>query len=165
MTSNNGLKPTSAADWKKTVREGIIVPFPSGLVASLRPVSVIGLLKAGKIPDFLTGLAQSVLYEEKQPEELANNLELLTQLDDLFNVILPEAFAEPVVVPSGVEPDENELSIDDLDDSDKQIAFNLAISGVGTMRLFRDRQRPDVQPVPDGKGNSDKGKRSSRRRG
>ena len=150
---NGQLQPTPASEWRKPREEGHPYRLPSGRVAMLAPVSIMSLMRAGKIPDPLTPFAASLLYEEKDIEELAKEPEMAKASFTIAEAICMAAFRDPIVVE---EPQaENEISLDDLDDMDKAWVMQVMIQPLETLRKFRRQQARSVEAIPDGEGDGD----------
>lgn len=144
-------KPTTAAEWRKPREMGVNVPLPSGNWARIRPADIMKMVRSGFIPDLLSAIAVKATWADTDPEEIGSSIELAKQFDDLMKVILPAVFAEPKMALDGETPKSGEISYDDLDIQDRTAAFNLALSGVGTMRRFRDEQVKRLESIPNGK--------------
>jgi hypothetical protein len=164
MASKNGLKPTSAAEWRKPREEGIIIPLLSGRYARIRPVALDSLIAAGEFPDLLTNLAASTMFKEETVETISQG-DMAKNYSDMINIVVPAAFVEPRVAPDGREPSEDEISLDDIDFADKVTVFNLATSGARALEIFRDQQKRNVQDLPDGQDDGKPRKRTVRRKG
>ncbi len=143
------LKPTTAAAWRKPREEGEVVPLPSGNYARLRPADLLQMIKSGTIPDLLSPIAAGAVWKEQDPEKIGDSVEMAMQYHDLMAIVLPAIFVEPKVAMPGTEPGPDEIAIEDIDLSDRTLAFNLAIAGVGTMRQFRAEQIKRMESVPD----------------
>ena len=161
MTKNGTLTPTSAAMWRTPREEGFLITLPSGNVARLRPVALDVLITTGKLPDILTPIAAKTLWTEEDTDKIANAPELAKGFAELVYFVQPAAFLEPVVIADG-EPGDGEIHIEDIDFSDKVAVFNLATAGADALRKFCNKQTAALEPVPNGKSNSVKTKRSSR---
>ena len=148
--SKQATKPTTAAEWKKPRNEGVLVPLPSGNYARLFPTDLMKMVKAGMIPDELSPIAAKAVWAEQDPEKIGESLELAKQYDELLDVIIPAIFAEPKVALAGQEPKEDEISIEDIELSDRTAALNLAIMGASSMRKFREQQEKLMATVHDG---------------
>lgn len=144
-------KPTTAAEWRKPREEGVNVPLPSGNWARIRPADIMTMIKAGTIPDLLSAVAVKAVWSEQDPNEIGNSFELAGKYDELMRIVLPAVFAEPKIALNGDKPKDDEITIEDLDLSDRTAAFNLALSGVGTMRRFRDEQVERLGAVSNSK--------------
>lgn len=142
------LTPTPGSAWRKPREQGEIVTLPSGNVARLRPVAVDALLAAGRIPDLLSGIAAKALWTETGTASIAEQAEQAKGFADLINLIVPLAMLEPRVVdaPEG----DGEISLDDVEFSDKIAIFQLATGGSTLLRTFRRDQEKRLAVVPDG---------------
>ena len=143
-------KPTTAAEWRKPREEGVNVPLPSGNWARIRPADIMTMIKQGTIPDLLSAVAVKAVWSEQDPSEIGEQFELAEKYDDLMRIVLPAVFAEPKIALDGQAPKDDEITIEDLDLADRTAAFNLALSGVGTMRRFRDEQVKRLGLVSNG---------------
>lgn len=161
--TDNGLHPTSAAEWRKPREEGILVTLPySGNTARLRPVALDSMIAQGRIPDLLTEVASSSLFKEIEVETLIDDPKLMKSFMEIFNLISLAAFMEPEVVPAGQEPLEGQITLDDVDYNDKIFVFNYATAGARALYLFRDKSKAGMAAVSNGNQNGNKTKRVSR---
>lgn len=144
---------TSAADWRKPREEGVVVTLPSsGHNVRIRPIAMDVLLKHGKIPDILTPIAAKTVWIEEDPEEIANVAETAKGYAELINLIVLAAVVEPKVVEA--DPQDDEITLDDIEFGDKVAIFNLATAGASAMENFRKRQAAALVSVPNGNKNS-----------
>lgn len=150
-TAVNGQHPTPANVWRKAREEGEIITLPSGNVARLRPVPLDLLIISGGIPDLLTPIAAKTLWVEQDPEAIGNATELAEGFAKLVNIIVPLAFLEPRVVE---EPGEGEISLDDIEFSDKVAVFNLATAGAFALGKFREEQARSLAALRNGQSDS-----------
>lgn len=151
QSQNGQLQPTPAAEWRRPRQEGDPYRLPSGRVALLAPVSIMSLMRQGSIPDLLTPFAASLIFEEKEVEELSG--EEAAAAAELAEIVCRAAFRQPVIVD---EPQaENEISLDDLDDTEKAWVMQVMIQPLGVLRKFREKQAADVATVPDGADDGD----------
>ena len=139
--SSKKWKVTTAADWKEARRGGIEVPLPSGDIVKIRPANVMKMIRAGTIPDLLSDIALRSVWVEQNPEEIGDSMELAGKYEDLMGIVIPAVLASPKVALPGEEPEDDEITMDDIDISDRTSIFNLALAGVGAMRKFRDEQK------------------------
>ena len=146
MSENN--RATSGADWRKPREEGYVIRLPSGNMARLRPVALDVLIISGKLPDLLTQLAAKSLWAETDTATIGDQVELAKGYAELINIIVPAAMMEPRIVEKPQADDE--ISLDDLQFSDKVAIFQLASGGTTLLQNFRDEQTPNVEPVRDG---------------
>lgn len=141
------VKPTSGRDWRKARLEGETVTLPSGNIATLRPVALDLLITSGKLPDLLTPIAAKSLFVEESAATIADQAELAKGYAELINLIVPLAMLSPRITPEPVKDDE--ISLDDLEFSDKVAIFNLATGGATVLKSFREQQERHVAVTPD----------------
>lgn len=151
--AKNGVTPTSGRAWRKAREEGYIITLPSGNVAKLRPVALDVLITSGKLPDLLTPIAARTLWTEDSPQKIAEQAELAQGYAELVNVIVPAAFLSPRIVDSPQADDE--ISLDDLDFTDKVAVFNLCTAPAAALETFRNQQAANVDTLRNGKGDGD----------
>lgn len=154
----NGQQPTAALEWRKSREVGELVPLPSGNWARLRPVDLMKMIKQGTIPDLLSPIAAKTIWVEENTEEIGNSLDMATQYYDLVEIVIPCIFVSPEIVNSVDELDDNKILLDDVDQTDRIAAFNLAIAGVSAMRQFREQQAELMASLSNGNQNSDAAK-------
>lgn len=165
MTSENGLKPTSAADVRKIREEGVLIPLLySGFIARIGPVNLERLIASGAIPDILTEKAAAALFEQDAIEKLIENRELFKTYVDLFDVIIPAAFIEPSMAMPGEEPGENQITVEDVHYLDKAMLFNSATAGARSLISFRDQQIAGLAAIQNIEGHSKPAQRPRRRK-
>lgn len=151
----NGQQPTDALEWRKSREVGELVPLPSGNWARLRPVDLMKMIKQGTIPDLLSPIAAKTVWVEENTEEIGNSLDMATQYYDLVEIVVPCIFVSPEIVGSADELDDNKILLDDVDQTDRVAAFNLAIAGVSAMRSFREQQAKFMASLSNGNENGD----------
>ena len=140
--------PTSGKAWRQEKEEGELWTLPSGNVARLRPVSLMHLIRSGQIPDILTPLAASMVWEEMEPDKLTGTVEMAKNAADLAELICEASFVDPVIVE---EPEEdNEVSHEHIDDMDKAWVMNTMIQAAEVLRKFRQQQEELMAAVSDG---------------
>lgn len=133
MEQPENLQTSSAADIKaqaKKDQEGIILELPSGLKIRIRRPSLPKMLKEGVVPSDLVSAAIRQVQGEK-----SMNLQQIQDSIRVMEVILRQAILEPRVVESN--PQDNEITIDDLSDDDRGFAFSYVQSGATDLRPFR----------------------------
>lgn len=141
------LKPTSGQQWRKAREVGETIRLPSGNIATLRPVPLDQLMLSGKIPDLLTPIAARSLWAETDTSNIADQVETAKGFAELINLIVPLAVLRPRIVDNPQSDDE--ISLEDIDFSDKIAIFQLATGGSQTLSLFREQQEKRLEPVPD----------------
>lgn len=140
--------PTPGSTWRKPRTVGETVTLPSGNVATLRPVALDMLIASGKLPDLLTPIAAKSLWTETDTSTIADQVETAKGFAELVNLIVPAAMLTPRIVenPQG----DDEISLEDIDFSDKIAIFQLATGGSQVLKSFREQQEKRMEPVPDG---------------
>lgn len=140
--------PTPGSTWRRPRTVGETVTLPSGNVATLRPVALDMLIASGKLPDLLTPIAAKSLWTETDTSTIADQVETAKGFAELINLIVPLAVLRPHIVDDPQSDDE--ISLADIDFSDKIAIFQLATGGSQTLSLFRKGQEANVEPVLDG---------------
>jgi len=141
--------PTPGNEWRKPREEGYVIKLiTSGNTVRLRPVALDMLIASGSIPDILTPAAAKILWDGPDAGLIAARSEIDHEFIDLVNVVVPAAMLYPRVVDTPQADDE--ISLDDLDFSDKVAIYQLAIQPAAVLRRFRDQQATDVELVRDG---------------
>lgn len=143
-------KPTTGKSWRKSREEGELVPLSSGNTALLRPVSLDGLVRAGKIPNTLIQLVAEIMFSggEIKFNDKEQAVELTTAWAELIELIVPLSMISPRVVDNPTADDE--ISLEDIDEPDKRTIVDLAMLGAGSMRNFRQFKERDVAGLSNG---------------
>ena len=143
---------TSAAEFRRVREQGEVITIPqTGRVVRMRVVKPAALLRLGTIPDPLSDLVIHILYgkvthaEYESFFELKERKEQAVDLADSLRVVCTAALIEPRIVD---EPQaDDEIHIDDLEDSEQRFIFDLAMLEATGLSRFRQRQASDVEPV------------------
>jgi hypothetical protein len=144
------LKETPATAWRQEREVGFLYTLPSGRVARLRPVSLAGLIRTGKIPNLLIPIVARLLWaqvgqidarpaEVKEAEEQAHFIELVA-------AIVPAAVLYPKIVDNPQAQDE--ISIDDLTFADQLALYTIAKMPAEVLELFRQEQSATLANLP-----------------
>lgn len=143
------LEVTSASKWLKPYVEGVPVMLASGNVIKMRPVALDELMRNGSIPDLLTPVASTALYEGVFPEDVAKDqFKLINQMTELAATILPIVVVEPkIYIGNGPLP-EGMIKLEHISVADKLSIFNLAIQPVNVLEAFRNQQVGNVESLP-----------------
>lgn len=153
--AENGKQPqlevTSGTQWRKLREEGVIVTLPSGNVARLRPLGIPALIRSGKIPDLLSGLAAEVVWNDQpSSKQIQQSVDLAKGSIELLDIVTQEAFLEPRIV---AEPSkDDEISVDDVSLADKYFVMTFVSAPTQALAKFRAEQTAGVDAVPDGQG-------------
>lgn len=129
-------KPTSASQFKakarKTKVEGVLMELPSGNFATIRRPSIAELLKNGTIPNTLIGSALRQMSGKG-----ATNQKEIKESIELVDFLLSLSFVEPQLVLEN--PNESQISLDDLTDEDRGFVFMYVQQGVADLEKFRSK--------------------------
>ena len=154
MTDNsNGNAPktkltvSSAREWRRLRKEGVVVQLPSGLVARLRPVSIIDLWKSGNVPDGLTPMIGDLLVNGTVSAEKSEmTAELVGTVGQLYDIICRAAFIEPAIVDSPRD-DADEIALEDVSQRDREFTLAWVSQPTTELRRFPDEEITDMEPV------------------
>lgn len=167
-TENGQKKVTSASAWKG--KKGTDLELPSGNVCRVRNPGMDYFIRAGIIPDSLTGMVRQMI-SGKGDVELTDLVKTDDDLQKLFGVvddILIEVVLEPVVNPVPMrtvendegkevrepvpfaERDEDKLYVDEVDFDDKIFVFQFACGGTRDLEKFREQQEQAMESVRSG---------------
>lgn len=130
-------------EWRK--RRSAELDLPSGLAVTLRHVSLIDLAGAGKVPETLSTLVD-------QAREGSVSLAEFNQLAELINLVARNAIIDPPLLADGQEPDDDHLSLDELDWDDRIAIFNECNKGAIQLEPFRSQSAADVVVAQPGDG-------------
>jgi len=153
MTDNsnwNGpkmLSVTSAREWRKLRKEGQLVQLPSGLVARLRPVSIIDLWKSGNIPDGLTPMIGDLLVNGSVSAEKSEmTADLVSTVGQLYEIVCKAAFISPAIV-SSPRDDADEIELEDVSQRDREFTLAWVSMPTTELRRFPEEQSAGMEPV------------------
>lgn len=175
------LQITPASEWGKKKQapadRGFICELPSGsVVRVLRTMDMMALLRAGKIPNPLAGIVQSMI--DKGNTDFSGALKASAskdgnraaqQLLDLLDATWMRAVIEPEFdAPEPMkkdethqqymdrlalwEPEEGKISIFDVDLNDKYFVFAVAQGGAADLARFRAEQDAALELVHSSDG-------------
>lgn len=149
MSENNGnglqQHATSAVEWKKSRKEGVLLELPSGNTAMLRPVDFTMVMRLGKLPDTLTPIVIE-LFNGNEYE--INDVEAFNNFWEIVNAIIPIAFVSPKVVEKPTK--EDEIGLDDVSDVDKAYVFTLLGHSARDLHSFRQEQEKRLEHLHAG---------------
>jgi hypothetical protein len=149
------LPVSSGSEWRKRRERGELIQLPySGYIVRIRTVRPDELLKLGKIPQILTTLLLEEIYGkgednkyEKFLEDNETTEEALAMLESL-RVACVAGMVEPKIVDNPTQ--DNEISIDDIELSDRAYIFRLVFAPSDALSRFRYKPPSDVDVVADG---------------
>ena len=161
MSDSNGadMPVTPASEFRRVREQGEKITLrPTGRIVRMRIVKPSHLLKLGKIPDSLSELVMQILYgkitdeQYKQFFELTDRKEHAVEMAESLRVVCTAALLSPRIVD---EPQaDDEIHIDDLEDSEQRFIFDLALLEASSLSRFRQRQTANVEPVAEGAGDA-----------
>lgn len=143
MSEIEERKVTTGTEWRRAREQGEIVKLPSDKVVRLRPLSLLGLIKRGRIPDPLAALINEMIGGEKK---VAADLNTFQSFGDLLDLVCVIAFVEPKIVENPEADDE--ISVEDVHFDDQLFVFNRVQSEVNLTVPFRPESDGDVEGVP-----------------
>lgn len=138
---SNELIVTTGNKWRESLYE--IVRLPSGNVAKLKRVSLLGLAAQGQLPDFFTGIVVSSMNGSNQG---IANPKAIPEMNKAMTVICKECFVSPQIVDDN--PNDTQITMHDLTDMDKAFVVKWASGGKAeALRTFPTGQNPGVGAV------------------
>ena len=144
------MQVTSANEWLKPYIEGVPVMLPSGNVIKMRPVALDELMRNGSIPDLLTPVASTTLWEGITGDDISkNNYKIINDMSALASVILPSVIIEPKIYIGDGQLPEGMIKLEHISAADRLAIFNLAIQPVNVLEHFREKQIGNVEVVPN----------------
>jgi hypothetical protein len=153
MSDSNGadMPVTPATEFRKVREQGEKITLSTGRIVKMRIVKPSHLLRIGKIPDPLAELVMQILYgkitdaQYKAFFDLPERKEHAVDLAESLRVVCTAALLYPRVVD---EPQaDDEIYIDDLEDSEQRMIFDLALLEASTLSRFRQGQTANVELV------------------
>src|SRR6476620_820675 len=136
------LPVTRGSEWRRNREQGEIIQLPySGKFVRLRTVRPDMLLKLGKIPNPLTSLMVDIIYGNIDNDRINNFLSLQESAEEAMamieslRVVCTAALVEPKIVDNPQA--EDEISIDDIELSDRSYIFRLVFISAEALTTFR----------------------------
>lgn len=149
------MQVTSASEWLKPYIEGVTVIIHSGKVIRMRPVDLVELMRNGTIPDLLTPVASSALWEGVIGDDIAkDNFKQINRMLDLADLILPTVVLEPKIYIGEGQLPEGMIKLEHFSVPERLAIFNLATQPVNVLEAFREKQIGDVEALSDGENTS-----------
>jgi hypothetical protein len=186
MPSDDATKvPTSAEEWMSDGVEGLVIDLPSGkTVRCKRTMDMLTLLKAGKIPNPLAGVMQSMIdrgqtmpsMEDLDPGSI---IEMLKMIDETVvdAVTEPKFIAPPQPTEEedgdtykarlkvwGSEMHEGRVPLTKLSLEDRMFIFAFAQGFAADLKTFREQQEDGMASMADVSKAQAKAKRPPRRK-
>jgi len=151
------LPVTSGSEWRRNREEGELIQLPySGKLVRLRTVRPDMLLRLGKIPNPLSALMVDIIYGTTEDDRLdrfldtQEGVEAALDMLESLRVVCTAAFIQPRIVDDPVGDDE--ISIDDLELSDRSYIFRLSFIPAEALKTFRYKPPSDVEVMENGAG-------------
>lgn len=144
---------TTAAEFHSQRLEGEIVTLPStGRLVRMKAVKPAELLRLGGVPDILAELVIGFLYghiTEEQYKDFFSPAEKIEQALDLIEslrIVCTCALIEPEIqeVP---DVDNGIITIDDLEDTEQRLIFDLAMLGASSLHSFCKEQEAALEAL------------------
>lgn len=118
------------AEWRAKRDHGEEFETPSGLIVSLRRVSLFDLAERGAIPAPLAGLVQGTLDGKGARLDLAQ----FPEYAELINLVVAATVVDP---PIALEGDDEHLAVAELPMADRLAIFNWANGVAVALQPFR----------------------------
>lgn len=154
---DESLPVTSGSEWRRNREEGELIQLPySGKMVRLRTVRPDMLLRLGKIPNPLSALMVDIIYGNAEGDRLDEFLSTQEGVDSALDmieslrVVCTAAFISPRIVDDPA--DEDEISIDDVELSDRSYVFRLVFIPAEALKTFRYQPPTDVEIMANGAG-------------
>jgi hypothetical protein len=142
LKTSENAKRMSLADWRASRLHELTLP--SGLVATVRDVTMTDLLLTGKLPASFVEMANDAAQSGASGLDLKalaeNGAEFKTMLDALVNI----ALVSPQI---GTAADDSHITLDELPNDDKMAIFNHVNREVAALQSFREGQDQPVAVV------------------
>jgi hypothetical protein len=142
LKTSENAKRMSLADWRASRLHELTLP--SGLVATVRDVTMTDLLLTGKLPASFVEMANDAAQSGASGLDLKalaqNGAEFKLMLDALVNIAL-------VVPLIGAVADGEHITLDELPNDDKMAIFNHVNREVTALQSFREGQDEPVAAV------------------
>jgi hypothetical protein len=152
------LPVTSGSEWRRNREEGELIQLPySGKMIRMRTVRPDMLLRLGKIPNPLAAMMVDMIYgnvtgakidDFLSPQERA---ESAMEMIESLRVVCTAALISPKIVE--YPQSEDEISIDDIELTDRSYIFRLVFVSAEALTNFRYEPPSDVEVMANGAGN------------
>lgn len=150
---------TNAASFHTSRLEGELVTLPStGRTVRMRAVKPAEMLKLGEIPDILAELVIGFLYghiTEEQYKDFFSPSEKKQKALDLiesFRIVCTCALIEPMIQ-EVADVDNEIITIDDLEDTEQRLIFDLAMLGASSLHSFCKEQEAALEALANEQDN------------
>lgn len=154
-TKKIAKKASTAAAFKKAKGP---VELPSGLYMELKRPGLLALAKDGLIPNSLMGIVDAGIKAGKapEPEEILGTGGVdIAAMEDMVNNIIVAVAVDPEVLPlidpetqePWEERDDDQVYVDDLEETDKMFIFQYSTGGTRDLEQFRRESADLLAPV------------------
>jgi len=142
LKTSETAKRMTLADWRASRLHELTLP--SGLVATVRDVTMTDLLLTGKLPASFVDMADSAA----KAGSAGLDLKQLAENGADFRLMLDALVTIALVVPMiGLQADESHITLDELPNDDKMAIFNHVNREVTALQSFREGQNEPVALV------------------
>lgn len=142
LEQSQNAKRLSLAEWRASRLHELTLP--SGLVATVRDVTMTDLLLTGKLPASFVEMAS----DAAQNGSAGLDLKQLAQNGAEFKLMLDALVSIALVAPEiGTVSDEAHITLDELPNDDKMAIFNHVNREVTALQSFREGQDESVAAV------------------
>lgn len=139
------FQPTSGKEWRRPYEEGLLVQFPSGMKAFIRPFTSYSLLERNLVPDVLTPIVQEIALGKRQ-DIPTDNWDMVVALNDLAKAICRDVFVNPRIVDD--PQDDNETRIEAIEEEDRSwLLFECINKPARDLERFHPRYHAGVESV------------------
>lgn len=135
------MNETPAIEWRKPREVGFKIQLPSGKVARIRPITSALLYKLGRVPDALTSFVMEG-FDDAVEDPVAETSRIAQDNPEAWNTyvdgIVETAFVYPRIVENPSADDE--ISIEDVEDGDKEYVVSVVFTPASQLAIFLERQ-------------------------
>jgi hypothetical protein len=132
----------SLADWRASRLHELTLP--SGLVATVRDVTMTDLLLTGKLPASFVDMADDAAKNGASKLDLRTLAENGAEFKSMLNALVGIALVMPLI---GEFSDDTHITLDELPNDDKMAIFNHVNREVTALQSFREGQNEPVAAV------------------
>jgi len=140
---------TTAKEWRDKGRETEVIELPSGVIIEILKPNLLNLVFAGTLP---LSLANSLEAVGKRMKSGKLNDEDIQEVGKLTNDVLIVLAVNPKVVATGTATTESEISVDDIQFSDKFDFFQQVMDVGGTSKKLEPFRKVEQRPDTGGGG-------------
>jgi|SRR5215471_8941883 len=151
------LPPTSGLEWRRNREEGELIQLPySGKFVKIRTVRPDQMLRLGSIPNPLAAMMVNMIYGNHDSDKMeaflstAESVEAANEMLESLRIVCTAAFVNPKIVANPIKDDE--ISIDDIELSDRSYIFRLSFVPAEALKTFRYGSPSDVEVISNGAG-------------